>query len=110
LATICGELGTIEWVINEPVQFRLFLASGAFSGRLLDEGAERPTDFVSAYAAQLVDLVAAIERDGTPAVPATAGRDVCALVERCYHERLPLEMPWFSEHERVRGRLVDDAV
>ena len=109
LATIRGDLGTVEWVINEPLQVRLSLADGAFSGRLLDDGAGGPTDFVSAYAAQLEDLVAAIRKDGVPAVPATAGRDVCALVERCYRERRPLEMPWFSEQERARARLVGGA-
>ncbi len=106
LAMIRGDLGTVEWVINEPLRVRLSLADGTFSGCLLDDGAGISTDFVSAYAAQLEDLIAAIRTDGAPTVPATAGRDVCAMVERCYRERRLLEMPWFSEEEGARaGRM-----
>jgi predicted dehydrogenase len=109
LATIRGELGTIEWTINEPVQFRLSLANGAFSGHVLDEGTDTPTDFVSAYARQLEDLVSAIRTDREPTVPASAGQDVCALVERCYRNRRPLAIPWFSERERARANVVRGA-
>ena len=101
---IAGEIGSLEWEVNEPLRLELKLAGAPFAGPLsLDSASGAPEDFVAAYAAQLHDMTDAIRSGRSPMVPAAAGRDACALVEACYRARRPLEMAWFSVAERARA-------
>jgi predicted dehydrogenase len=91
---IRGDAGLLSWTVDDPLEVGLELA-GAHSGRIeLDGGAYGEPDRVTAYAAQLSDVVDSIRSGGTPVVPAAAGHDLCALIEACYAAREPIAMPW----------------
>lgn len=103
--TLHGERGMIGWTVNEPLTLDLDL-DGARPGRVTlgDEGGDESAgDFVSAYAAQVADVIDAIHSGRAPAVPVAAGREACALIEACYRARRHLDMPWFSSADRTRA-------
>jgi len=101
--TLRGDRGSIAWDINEPLHVELHVR-GAPPGLLsLEGGSDGATDFVSAYARQIEDVIEAIRSGRAPAVPGAAARDVCALVEACYRGRTLLGMPWLSADERTRA-------
>lgn len=101
---IAGEEGAICWSMDEPLQLDLAFAQLHGTSRMVFEGpADGTADFVWAYAAQLGDFFDAIRSGRSPAVPAIAGRDACALVEACYRSRRAIAMPWFSAAERAKA-------
>jgi predicted dehydrogenase len=51
-------------------------------------------DFPQLMADQLDDFASAIQDGRAPLADGTAGRDIVALIERCYAEAKPMSLPW----------------
>jgi len=64
------------------------------SADLLPDVAPPPLQYAETMAAQLADFAAAIRGEKAPVADGRAGREMIALVERCYAEAKPLAFPW----------------
>lgn len=103
-AQLHGSHGALGWTINDPINVDLGLKDAGVLGTLaLQDATGTEPNFVECFAMQLADVVEAVRLGRAPAVPAHAGRDVLALIEACYAIRQPMDMPWFSDAERIRA-------
>jgi predicted dehydrogenase len=94
-ARIVGDRFTIECEIDNPVTVR-FWPSSSNGGDLifgLDFTLPRQT-LDDAYAEQLRAFAQAIATNCNPVVPGEGALSSVALIDRCYRERQPLELPW----------------
>jgi len=64
------------------------------SADLLPDVAPPPLQYAETMAAQLADFAAAVRGERAPIADGGTGRDMIALVERCYAEAKPLTFPW----------------
>jgi len=64
------------------------------SADLLPDVAPPPLQYAETMAAQLADFAAAVRGERAPIADGGTGRDMIALVERCYAEAKPLAFPW----------------
>jgi predicted dehydrogenase len=106
-AIIRGERGELEVNLrtNEAVLRSKDGASG-LSGEGLESSHQGPVKqgFADLFAPQIHDWIDAIQTGRPPTVPATEARRSVALIEACYAQRQPLDLPWVlpnSQGERV---------
>ncbi|MEO5705961.1 MAG: Gfo/Idh/MocA family oxidoreductase [Alteraurantiacibacter sp.] len=86
-----GTLGTVDApLMGETVSI---LPRGA-APDVLGPANSPPFDYAGVMAAQLADFAAACRGERAPLANARAGRDMLALVERCYAQAKPLVLPW----------------
>jgi predicted dehydrogenase len=86
-----GERGSVE----APVMGEEVTILPAGGGRdLLNLPVKPPLDYPGVMASQLSDFAAAVRGARSPLVDGTAGRDMLALVERCYSIARPMELTW----------------
>ncbi|MDB5674966.1 MAG: oxidoreductase [Sphingomonas bacterium] len=64
------------------------------SADLLPDVPPPPLDYAATMAAQLADFVAAVRGERAPIADGRTGRNMIALVERCYAEAKPLSFAW----------------
>ena len=97
-----GGHGWISWAVNETDAIELGLSGAGVKGtmRLVDSSGQQP-GFVECFTAQLSSFMSTVRTGAQPSVTAEAGRDVLALIERCYAVRRLMDMPWLSGEERA---------
>lgn len=98
-AIIRGEKGTIEVSLHtSSISIHPNGLSGKVVGNMLEaQGVEsRGESFFDLLKAELEDWVEAITSKREPRVPGEEGRKSVALIEACYKNRKPLELPWLS--------------
>ncbi len=96
-----AERGVIVWNVNETQAVEVSLhCAGTNTVATFADSSGSQRDFIDSFCNQIIDLIDASSGDGTPLVPASAGRDVLALIEACYASRRAMDMPWLSPEER----------
>jgi myo-inositol 2-dehydrogenase / D-chiro-inositol 1-dehydrogenase len=103
---IQGERGWIGWTVNETEHVEFGFAGAGTTGRLSlrnGPGGWPEADFQGCFARQIAAFVQAIRAGEQPEVSSTIGRDLVALIERCYRDRALLDMPWLASDERKRA-------
>ena len=98
-AIIRGERGTIEvslqtsrvWVYPKGLDTKV--AGNVLEAQTFTATGESLVDLVKA---ELEDWIEAILGKTQPRVPGEEGRKSVALIEACYRNRKPLELPWLS--------------
>jgi len=100
-----GNRGVLEvgiWDPDPEISVRLPGRSLGLAGRARKTG--RALLFADAFTRQLEDFASAIRDRRAPRVPGTEGRRTIELVEACYANRRPLELPWDAPPELARWR------
>ena len=97
-----GDHGWLSWTVNDIETVEVGFNKAKMSGRLSPWGSsDEVPDFIGCFAVQIKSFVNSIQTGAPPPVPARAGRDVLALIDRCYATRRLIEMPWMSPEERA---------
>jgi predicted dehydrogenase len=86
-----GERGTVIAPLMGEAITLLPLGAGR---ELLPDVPPPPLQFDQTMARQMADFVAAVRGEKAPIADGEAGRDMIALVERCYAEARPLSFAW----------------
>jgi len=96
-AIIRGERGTIEVSLHtSSISIHPDGLSGKVVGKVLQAQTvvSKGESLVDLLKAQLEDWVEAITNKTEPHVPGEEGRKSVALIQACYEDRKPLELPW----------------
>jgi predicted dehydrogenase len=96
---VVGERFTIEYDLSTPATVRVWPTSwdGKGISFVVDLGPRPDQSWYEVYAKQLEVFAQTIAVGGQSAVPGESVLGSVALIERCYCERQPLELPWLSE-------------
>jgi predicted dehydrogenase len=103
-----GDAGQLTWSVNETDLLELGLRTGLNATLKLytqrqDTAGRVELTFEDCFTLQIAAMAGAI-RDRKPLpVAARAGRNVLALVERCYRERQQLVLPWLNPAEQAKA-------
>jgi predicted dehydrogenase len=94
-----GERATLEVGVWDPdPEIRLTIADRevalAGKARPSEAGAGSSLNFTDVFIRQIDDFAKAVRGRGEPFVPGAEGRRSLALIESCYAQRKPLELPW----------------
>ena len=98
-ATIRGERGTLEVSLrSSSVSLHPEGLDDAIAGNVLEAEAiqSKGESLVDLVKVELEDWVEAITEKRQPRVTGEEGRKSVALIEACYKNRRPLELPWLS--------------
>lgn len=98
-AIIRGEKGTIEVSLHtSSISIHPNGLSGKVVGNVLEAQttASKGESLVDLLEAEIEDWVEAITAKREPRIPGEEGRKSVALIEACYKNRKPLELPWLS--------------
>ena len=111
IAYMCDVVDRIEWGLYDSdyglnAEIRMMAAPTQTIIRKL--GPAVP-EYMDCFAAQLRNVVAAINGAETLCVPGTEARKSVALIEKCYSNRILLEMPWLDETEILRSQELANA-
>jgi myo-inositol 2-dehydrogenase / D-chiro-inositol 1-dehydrogenase len=103
-----GDAGRLTWSVNDTDCLELSLRTGLYATlklRTLDQEIARQLEltFEDCFTLQLAAMAGAIRGGDPPPVPARAGRDVLALINRCYHERQQIVLPWLNPAEQDKA-------
>lgn len=86
-----GKKGSVEApLMGDSVSITPVGGTAILNGR----AATTPFDFAQVMADQLADFAAAVRGERAPLVDGGVGRDIVALIERCYASARPMELPW----------------
>jgi len=98
MARIVGEHFTLECDLAVPASVRIWpnTSDGKDVTFELSGGASPRQSWDEAYAAQLRAFARTISTGDAPAVSGEQVLSGMALLERCYRERQPLELPWMQ--------------
>lgn len=110
-----GDVGQLTWNANDTDLLELSLRTGlnaVLKLRTRDQkiAGQLGGTFEDCFTLQIAAMVGAIRDRQLPPVAAQAGRDVLALVERCYRERQQLVLPWFNPAEQAKAAQLAGAV
>jgi len=96
VARIVGERFTIEYDLSSTDKVRI--SPSAWDGRGLsfvsDFGPRSRQSWNDVYAEQLRAFAQVVATGGKSVVPGESVLGSVGLIERCYRERQPLELPW----------------
>jgi predicted dehydrogenase len=95
-ARIVGDRFTIECDISAPTTARMWSTRSDVQGLALMAGSSPCQSLDEAYAEQLRAFAETIARGTEPMVPGKQVLGSIALMERCYRNRQPLELPWMN--------------
>ncbi len=96
-AVIRGERCAIEYRFGAPHTARIVPPwDGGRAQSFVSDSAALPRSSRNFYAEQLRAFARAIAAGGESAVPGESALRSIALMERCYRERRPLELPWMA--------------
>ncbi len=94
-ARIVGDRFTIECEIDNPVTVRFWPSSSNDGDPVFGLDSTMPRQTLDdAYAEQLRAFAQAIAANCNPVVPGEWALGSVALIDRCYRQRRPLELPW----------------
>jgi predicted dehydrogenase len=95
-ARIVGDRFTIECDIDNPVAVRFWPTSSDSEDLVfgLDFDSLPRQTLDDAYAEQLRAFARVITTGGNPVIPGESVLGSVAVIDRCYRERQPLELPW----------------
>jgi predicted dehydrogenase len=107
--TIRGTKGWLRWDVNEANSLHLGITTSPYAvqGRLNVITAQPGTskdqiapDFHQSFLNQLRNVSAAVRGQEPVRVPGEAGLRCLRIIERCYHHRTPMQLPWLNPAER----------
>ena len=107
-ARIVGDRFTVECDIDNPVAVRFWPTSSGSEDLVfgLDFDSLSRQTLDDAYAEQLRAFARVITTGGNPAVPGESVLGSVALIDRCYRQRQPLELPWMRPAVTSRRELL----
>jgi len=93
---IQGENGELVWAFGKPLHVRLNRDSicPMFEADLTGLGASPEYGLPEAFTTMLEHWLAAIQRRGDNPTPFEEVRQALDLIDQCYRQRQPLELPW----------------
>jgi myo-inositol 2-dehydrogenase / D-chiro-inositol 1-dehydrogenase len=95
-----GDRGWIAWTVGDTETVEVGFTGAAAVGTLsLRRTSGQAPTFLDCFAAQIACFVDSLRTHAPPPVPASAGRNVLALIEQCYASRRLMDMPWLSAAE-----------
>jgi predicted dehydrogenase len=104
-----GDAGRITWTVNDTDVLKLSLGGTGLEATLKLHAQDQrrfkqvEPSFEDCFTLQIAAMAGAIRDRNPPPVPARAGGDVLALIDRCYRERQQIVLPWLNFAEQAKA-------
>lgn len=97
---IVGSKGWLTWSVNEALNFDFHLAGNTHSQVLMAAvPGSSPDDFQQAFIQQILGAMPA----GTGGTELQSVLPTISLIERCYTDRVAMQLPWLAPEEAARA-------
>jgi predicted dehydrogenase len=107
VARIVGKQFTLEWDLSSMEKVRMWPTNGieGNSNFVSEPHSETPQSWNDAFVDQLLIFARSIRTGEKALTSGESALGTVALIERCYKERKPLELPWLNNTTRTMAEV-----